>query len=137
MEDLRDIERLCVGHGIRKAARRVTRRYDLALRGSGLTLGQFSTLAMIVGRGPIGLRDLAERLGMDRTTLTRDIKPLERRGLIVRAVDPEDGRARNLTVSTDGYQALQNAIPLWTKAQADSLTTGLDWAELQRHLNTL
>lgn len=132
-----DIERLCVGHGIRRAARRVTRRYDLALRASGLTLGQFSTLTMIMGRGPIGLGDLAGRLGMDRTTLTRDIKPLERRGLIMRTVDPDDGRARNLVISADGRRTLDEAMPLWSKAQAESLAAAPDWADVRQQLDKL
>lgn len=137
MDDLRNMEAICVGQGLRRAARAVTRRYDAALRPAGLTLGQFSILAMVTGAGPVALGVLAARLGMDRTTMSRDLAPLQKRGLVESRIDPGDRRSRKLATTPEGRLTLDAASPLWAKAQAVSLKSVPDWPELRKRLDIL
>ena len=137
MDDLHDMESLCVGQGLRRAARTITRRYDAALRPSGLTLGQFSILTMTAAAGPISIGALAARLGMDRTTMTRDLAPLQRRGLLESLADPKDRRSRKLGATAEGRRLLQEALPLWASAQTSSLERVPDWPELRKRLDEL
>ncbi len=74
-------------------------------------------LGVVSLAGPETIGRLAERLVMDRTTLTRDLKPLEREGL-VEIVQGEDRRTRTVTLTKRGREALARALPLWKKAQA-------------------
>jgi DNA-binding MarR family transcriptional regulator len=95
----------------------VARRYDEALGPVDLTNGQFSTLITIAGLQPVSMQILAERLGMDRTTLTATLKPLQRRGLISIRPDTADRRSRRLTLTDEGAVLLRDAVPLWKKVQ--------------------
>jgi len=106
----------CVCFNLRRAVRTVTRHYDAALAPVGLTANQFSLLAVLSGTGPSGLGELASRLGVDRTTLTRNLKPLTRDGLV--DTQPGDDRRRRAIVLTAvGRVRLADALPLWRKAQ--------------------
>lgn len=129
----------CVMHNLRSAAREVTRRYEEHLRRHDLTGGQFSTLAALSQHPGLTLGRLAGALAMDRTTLTRNLKPLIGRGLIADAPDKEDGRIRRLALTEAGKAALARALPDWTVAQEESrkrLGAG-DWADLRRTLRQL
>jgi DNA-binding MarR family transcriptional regulator len=110
-----DAECFCLN--LKRAARAVARRYDEALGPVDLTNGQFSTLMTIAGLQPVSMQILAEGLGMDRTTLTATLKPLQRRGLISIRPDPADRRGRKLTLTDEGALLLRDAIPLWKKVQ--------------------
>lgn len=112
------IANACLCLTVRKAARAVTRRYDDAFRPLSITSGQFSILVAASAPNPLGMVRLAETLGMDRTTLTAAVKPLERDGLLTSGVDPEDGRARRYVLTDHGRRVLEEALPLWTAAQA-------------------
>ena len=103
----------CICLHAQRAARVLARRFDTALRPVGLTNGQFSLL-MALNR-PDGPRigDLVDVLGMDRTTLTAALKPLERRGLVASRRDEKDARSRRLSLTTQGQAALKAALPLW------------------------
>ncbi len=107
----------CACFNLRKAARAVTQLFDDTLQPSGLRGTQFPILAVVSLAGPETIGRLAERLVMDRTTLTRDLKPLEREGL-VEIVPGEDRRTRTVTLTKRGHEALGRALPLWKKAQA-------------------
>jgi len=107
----------CTCFNLRKAARAVTQYYDSVMQESGLTVTQFSILGVIHGGGPQPIGALAERMGTDRTTLTRNLKPLERQGL-VRIAAGEDRRARIAHLTEHGGRALAEALPLWRRAQA-------------------
>ena len=86
----------CTAFNLRKASRAVSQLFDDALRDTGLRGGQFSILSMVLYRQPIALRALADHLVMDRTTLTRNLKPLERDGLI--RIEPgTDRRVREVS----------------------------------------
>ncbi len=116
-----DMAARCVGLNVRKAARAVTQLYDGVLQPSGLRIGQFGLLGFIALVGEPTLTRLAEELVMDRTTLTRNLKPLERRGLI--AIEPgADRRTRVATLTEAGRQAWTAALPLWQAAQEQAVT---------------
>jgi DNA-binding MarR family transcriptional regulator len=107
----------CFCLNLKRAARAVARRYDEALEPVDLTNGQYSTLMAIAGRQPVSMQVLAEMLGMDRTTLTATLKPLQRRGLISIHLDTSDRRSRILSLTDEGAVLLREAIPLWKKVQ--------------------
>ncbi len=106
----------CAGFSVRRAARALGSRYDEALRPLGLKSTQFTLLNALHLLGESGVNALAERLLMDRTTLTRNLRPLERRGL-VRARPGDDRRTRALTLTADGRAILAAALPLWHAVQ--------------------
>jgi DNA-binding MarR family transcriptional regulator len=107
---------------LRKLARLASQRYDRALAPAGLNINQYSILRR-AARGSRAIGDLARELGMDRSTLSRDIKPLIAAGWIER-VDDEDGRKRRIAVTAAGKRKIDIAQPLWRKAQ-DAIDTGL------------
>jgi DNA-binding MarR family transcriptional regulator len=107
----------CFCLNLKRAARAVARRYDEALEPVALTNGQFSTLVGIQGLQPVSMQSLADVLGMDRTTLTATLKPLQRRGLVSIFVDRADRRGRNLNLTDAGTALLRTAVPLWKKIQ--------------------
>ena len=109
--------RTCACFNLRKAARAVTQLYDEVLAPSGLRGTQFSVLSVISAAGPATMTDLADTLAMDRTTLTRNLKPLLDRGLVERG-EGEDRRQRPIAITPAGRDALGQALPLWKKAQA-------------------
>src|ERR1700721_2557944 len=86
----------CLCLHVQRAARALARRFDEALRPMGLTNGQFSLLMSLNRPEPAGMGAVAALLGMDRTTLTASLKPLERRGLVRVPADPKDRRGRLL-----------------------------------------
>ncbi len=113
---------LCTCANIRRASRAVTQAYDTALHPSGLRATQFTVLAKLAAAQEITIGDLAKRMLMDRTTLTRNLRPLERDGLIHIGVG-EDRRSRELTLTEAGQDALGRALPLWRAAQKRIVTS--------------
>lgn len=113
----------CLLQATRRAARAVTTLYEGALAPVGLTASQFSTLVAVAAHEPagVGLTPLAAGLGLDRTTLTRVLAPMEARGLVELAPDPHDARARLAQLGTTGRDLLPEAIRLWSDAQARAL----------------
>ena len=107
----------CACFNLRKAARSVTQLYDQILQPSGLRATQLSILVGAYSSESETISRLAETLVMDRTTLTRDLKPLEREGL-VSVVPGEDRRTRVVTLTKQGRKAVEESLPLWQKAQA-------------------
>ena len=108
----------CHCAALRNAARRVTQVYDTALAPSGLTVTQFSTLAEIDRRErPPTMGELAEVLGMDRSTLGHSLRPLERDRLIQLTAGEEDRRSRRVSLTSAGKAKFTEAIAFWRKAQ--------------------
>lgn len=105
----------CLCLHVQRAARAVARRFDDALRPLDLTNGQFSLLMALNRSEPAAMAPLATFLAMDRTTLTANLKPLERRGLLEVAVDPRDRRSRRLTLTAVGRTLLVEAMPIWRR----------------------
>jgi DNA-binding MarR family transcriptional regulator len=103
----------CLCLHVQRAARALARRFDDALRPVGLTNGQFSLMMSLNRPQPPGMAAVAGLLGMDRTTLTAALKPLQRRGLIKVQPDPEDRRGRLMTLTAKGRRLLHGAVPVW------------------------
>jgi DNA-binding MarR family transcriptional regulator len=113
----REMGRSCACHNLRRATRAVTRIYDDFLRPSGLRTTQFSTLIATKLRGPVSLTKLAELTVTERTTLTRNLVVLQKKGLV--SIEPgQDRRERQVAITRQGEEALAAAIPLWDAAQA-------------------
>jgi len=106
----------CACFNLRKAARAVTQLYDDALRPSGLRSTQFTVLQHLSDAGPFTMSDLADALVTDRTTLTRNLKPLIDKGLVQTTVG-DDRRQRSIAITDAGNDALRKALPLWRQAQ--------------------
>jgi len=103
---------------IRSAARHVTQLYDQFLAPVGLHLTQFSILAKLKSLGPMTITGLAKKMIMDRTTLSRNVLPLERDGLIKIEESAADGRAKELHLTKAGEVRLQAGCEAWERAQA-------------------
>lgn len=110
----------CVGFNLRKASRMVTRFFDDAFEPLGLRSTQFAILAAIGRHKGLSHSRLADLLVMDRTTLTRSIKPLENMGWTINA-ESSDKRKRLVKLSTSGYKILNKALPIWENAQVKIL----------------
>ena len=126
----------CTYANLRKASRAVGQVYDAALHRSGLKATQFSLLATLNAHGDMPLSQLADVLVMDRTTLTRNLKPLVAKDLVHIAPD-DDRRVRRVSLSRHGQRVLENARPLWATAQ-NHLVEGLGhrrWSELLANLS--
>ena len=103
---------------VRQAARHITQFYDQFLAPSGLRTTQFSILAKLRRLGPMTINALAEELVMDRTTLGRNILPLEREGLIAVVPAERDRRSKELQLTDEGAARLRSATNGWARAQS-------------------
>lgn len=113
----KEIGRSCACYNLRRAARAITRLYDEFLRPIGLRSTQYSMMMVARVIGPVTLTKLAEMTVTERTTLTRNLTLLEKKGLIV--VEPgKDRRERQVSITERGLKVLMEAIPLWESAQA-------------------
>jgi DNA-binding MarR family transcriptional regulator len=106
----------CVCFNLRMATRAITQVYDKAMQPSGLRATQFPLLAVLAIGGPSTITGLSQFLVMDRTTLARNLKPLEKRGLISIAKG-KDKRTKTLTLTELGAEAIGDALPRWERAQ--------------------
>lgn len=109
----------CLCLHAQRAARALARRFDAAFRPLGLTSGQFSLLMALNRPEPPGLGAVAALLGMDRTTMTAALKPLERRGLVSVGADATDRRSRRLALTDRGGALLAEAVPVWRRVHAE------------------
>ena len=125
----------CALNNLRKAMRSATQLYDEALAPSGLRSTQFSVLAAIRLRDGVSMSHLAHQLVTDRTTLTRNLRPLEREGLI-RITVGRDARTRLITLTELGRAALQDAAPMREVAQ-DTIESALGPERYAVFLETL
>ena len=107
----------CFCMASREAARRITRLYDARMQESGLRITQFTILSQLMLRGEMPIGKLAGFLGMERTTLTRNLVPLEEQNWIT--IKPgDDPRARMIEITTQGRAVVRRAFPYWASAQA-------------------
>ncbi len=102
---------------LRQAARHVTQFYDGHLAKAGLRIGQFGILAMLRRKGALSINALAAELVLDRTTLGRNIQPLERDGLIVAKPSPTDRRSKELHLTPAGERRYEEGRDAWIEAQ--------------------
>jgi DNA-binding MarR family transcriptional regulator len=113
--------RECLCLASRRASRAITRAFDRQLRPHGIRATQFSILVNLMERGPTTIGDLAEALGIERTTLTRNLSVVEDRGWVKIGVGHSDARSRVVTATPKGRRAVSAALPAWRRAQADAV----------------
>jgi DNA-binding MarR family transcriptional regulator len=130
----------CLCLHVQRAARALARLFDEALRPVDLTNQQFSLLMSLNRPEPPPLGPVANLLGMDRTTLTAALKPLERRGLLVVTAGEKDRRSRLLAITPEGIALLAKAMPIWqrTHDEVDArLVDVVEPAELRQALQAV
>lgn len=111
----------CVNFNLRKAMRAVSQHYDKILAPTKLRCTQFTILTVLSRMDTVTVTDLAEYLVMDRTTLTRNLKPLEKGGYLTILPNMSDKRSRNITITRTGQKAQETATPYWQQAQNEMI----------------
>ncbi len=103
---------------LRRAARAVSKQYGAAMKDSDVEATQFSVLFILSKSGALSITDLANKMGLDRTSMSRNLTPLQTQGFISVG---EEGmhRSRDVTITEAGKAALQELMPMWRKAQAE------------------
>ena len=127
----------CLCLHVQRAARALSRRFDVALRPVGLTSGQFSLLMALNRPRPPNIAQVAALLAMDRTTLTANLKPLERGGYVEIATGEKDRRQRVLVLTATGSAALAAAVPIWRQTHQAIEATLNDPDQLRSQLDAL
>ena len=112
--------RQCACAAARRRSRELSRFYDERMRGSGVRISQFTLMATLIQTGPMAATRLADFLGLERTTLTRNLRPLLRDGLVI-VEDDADRRVRKIAITPKGEEAARRAFPFWRKAQDAAL----------------
>lgn len=108
---------VCTAARVRKASRRISQMYDRELAPHDLTVTQFGLLVQLRARPGVAVGALAESMVMDATTVSRNLRPLERRGLVAAEADRDDGRVRKLKLTPAGRMTLDRAMAGWRAAQ--------------------
>ena len=109
--------RNCSCSALRRASRAVTQHYEACFRGTGLRATQFTLLASLAQTGPLPISLLASSLGLERTSLTRNLRPLERKGFVETVTD-DDRRIRRIKITKRGEVAALEALGAWKRAQS-------------------
>ena len=130
LSDIRAVATQCTCLNLRRITRKVTQRYDEWLAPAELRITQFSLLGMLHAPEEVSVSALAEKLDVDRTTLTRNLLLLSERNLVAIGEGP-DARSRAITLTAKGREAFARALPLWRKAQ-DELNAKLGDAGVAR-----
>jgi len=118
VRDARAAVQACAGWASRLAARRITNFLEEQMAGSGLSLAQFGLMAQIAAAPNDTLGALAERTGLDQSTLSRNLRGLEMAGLVEIAVAEDDQRRRAVWLTEQGARRLEAALPAWHDAHA-------------------
>jgi DNA-binding MarR family transcriptional regulator len=108
----------CACERLRSAARRVTQTYEAAIGPGGLRATQLPILVALGSVGEMALTALADAIGVDRTTLTRNLAVLEQRGLVTAATDDQDARVRLISITPAGRAALSDGLRRWQQVHA-------------------
>ncbi len=116
-EDVGTISQTCLCANVQRAARAIGRRFDDAFRPLDLTNWQFTLMVALHRPQAPTISLVAHDLATDRTTITANLKPLERRGLVTVRPDGEDRRARRVALTASGLALLQEAYVVWLRAQ--------------------
>ncbi|WP_426440640.1 MarR family winged helix-turn-helix transcriptional regulator [Bradyrhizobium genosp. P] len=131
----------CNCNEVRRAARHLSRFYDMALAPVGLRATQHTLLRHLADFGPSTMAQLAQRMAMDRATMGHNLRPLERDGLLKIAIDDNDRRSRAVSITSLGRERLRQARPFWRQAQstfeaAVGVDVGKIHALMERIVNT-
>ena len=125
-----EIGQTCICFNLRKAMRLLTAHYDQIMKPTGLKITQFSLLMALLYQDAISVSQLANNLGMDRTTLSRNVRLLEQKDLIA-VFTGADRREQCLVLTDKGKETIELAIPFWEQAQAEVITRfGEEWVQV-------
>lgn len=116
--DARRVQAACIATGLRVATQRAGRVLERHLAPSGLSPAQFRLMTVIAAAEDDSVAALAERMGLDQSTLSRNLRALERAGLAEIAAVEADLRRRTVWLTEAGARRLEAALPLWREAQA-------------------
>jgi DNA-binding MarR family transcriptional regulator len=137
MKDLEEMATACFANRLRAASRAITKHYDSVLKPLDLKVSQLSVLtAVSLGGGERSIIEIADLLAMDRSTLSRNLDPLERRGLV--ELGPEERhRARRARLTEAGAALVKAAYPLWKQAQSAIVGSVDDMPETAKRLDPI
>src|SRR6266850_2271542 len=129
---------MCACASARRAARALTQLYDGRLRPHGVEVPQFALMSMLDANGPANQAVMGQRFGLDKTTLSRNLRVLERKGWIAIAAG-DDARERCARLTAAGRRRLAAARPAWREAQTQlkSAMTEADWAAMWKALRVI
>jgi DNA-binding MarR family transcriptional regulator len=108
----------CYSTALRSAARQITARYDAAVGATGIGTAQFTLLKTLAAHEPLALTELGAKLRLDRSTIGRNVRVLEKAGLL-RLGEGADGRETAVALTKQGHAVLASAAPQWEQAQQD------------------
>lgn len=109
---------MCACNQIRRSSRAITQLYDATVAASGLKVTQAPILVGLATAGDVPLTALADALGLDRTTLTRNLKVLEQRGLVSTREHEDDARVRIVSITAEGSRVLAGTLARWEQVQS-------------------
>lgn len=118
-QNIADIPNICVAYNLRKVSRQVTKFYQERIKVAGLEGTQFPLLLAIKLNQPISITALANILHIDRTTLSRNLKVLEKNRHIFMGYQDKDNRQKTVALTAQGLELFDTTFPLWQKAQDD------------------
>lgn len=121
---LSDVAANCLCRRVQHASRTIGKRFDEAFRPVGLNNWQFTMLMALAHAASQTINQIAGELGMDRTTTTKNLRPLERRGLVTIRTDDKDARVRRVSLTEEGHQLLEDALARW-RAVNEEVSAGL------------
>jgi len=113
--------RSCACSALRRASRAVTQHYERHFRGSGLRATQFTLLATLAQTGPLSISELSSKLGLERTTLSRNLRLIENKGWVA-PIAHGDQRVRKMALTLKGRKKAATAFPVWKRADAGAAT---------------
>ena len=108
----------CLCTNLRRTARAISSIYDAALAPAGIKITQFSLLRAVERREPVAISELADEVVLDRTTLARNLAPLERDGLLLLSAGA-DQRVTEVSLTRKGRERIERALPLWAATQSE------------------
>ncbi len=128
----------CISYRLRRTARAAARHYDKALKPADVRNTQFTLLSTLETQGEVTIGDMAKTLGVDATTLTRNMDVMVRRGLIEN-VGSDDARERRMSLTAAGQSTFAVALPLWQAAQQALLSSlpDINWPETAQALDDI
>ena len=135
-KDCMEFGHTCVVYNLRRTSRAITQLYEEHLKPSGLLPTQFTLLAAVKVMGPVQMSKIADELILDRSTLTRNIRLLEKNGFLLISPLKGDQRIREINITSIGLNKLKEAVPYWQEAQ-NLITKMLTNTRVDRMLNDL
>lgn len=112
--------RFCACFNARLAARRLTAFYDVRLAAAGINIAQFGLMAQVAAAQDDTLGAIAERAGLDPSTLSRNLQGLVREGIAEIVTTEKDHRKRTVRLTDRGHRVLSDALPVWRAAQKEA-----------------